>query len=285
LFFWHVPLPSVLGGHAHHGGQASYSAHLQGMWLAHALGAMAIATFVSALSRALRRERERSERTARLLGLATLAAGAAHEIGNPLATIRVAAGELERDLLERGLSGEELADLRLIDGEVGRASRVLERLAASAGELMGESPVALDLHEVVAVVLERVGERAERVATSVPASGEPVRWPVQAVSQALLQLVRNALDASAPDARVQVVACPERDGVRIDVHDRGRGMAPAVLERVGEPFFTTRPGQGMGLGVFIARSLVEHLGGQLELESTPGQGTVARVWLPGGVRS
>jgi two-component system sensor histidine kinase RegB len=110
-----------------------------------------------------------------------------------------------------------------------------------------------------------------------------VRWPVQAVSQALLQLVRNALDASAAGQAVEVSASPERGGVIIDVRDRGRGMLPSVLERAGEPFFTTRPGEGMGLGVFIAGSLVEHLGGQLRLDSVRGEGTLARVWLPAGL--
>jgi two-component system sensor histidine kinase RegB len=67
----------------------------------------------------------------------------------------------------------------------------------------------------------------------------------------------------------------------IEVADRGAGMAPTVLERAGEPFFTTKPpGRGMGLGLFLTRTVVERLGGQLSLESSAGQGTRARIALP-----
>jgi two-component system sensor histidine kinase RegB len=69
--------------------------------------------------------------------------------------------------------------------------------------------------------------------------------------------------------------------VRFEVRDRGAGMGPEVLARVGEPFYTTKPtGQGMGLGVFLARAVAERLGGGLTLHSVPGQGTVATFSLP-----
>jgi two-component system sensor histidine kinase RegB len=70
-------------------------------------------------------------------------------------------------------------------------------------------------------------------------------------------------------------------GVEIEVADRGAGMDPDVLARAGEPFFTTKePGTGSGLGLFLARALVEQLGGALDLESEPGRGTTARIVLP-----
>jgi two-component system sensor histidine kinase RegB len=70
-------------------------------------------------------------------------------------------------------------------------------------------------------------------------------------------------------------------GCTLEVRDHGRGMPPAVLARVGEPFFTTKePGQGMGLGLFVARALCEQLGGGLEIESTEGRGTTVRMSVP-----
>ena len=73
----------------------------------------------------------------------------------------------------------------------------------------------------------------------------------------------------------------KRRGVVFEIADRGAGIPAAVLDRVGEPFFTTKPaGQGMGLGVFLARAIVERIGGELVIASAPGRGTTARVWLP-----
>ncbi len=281
LFHWHLPLPARLGG-GHEGGHLNYAAHLEGMWLAHTLCAATIAAFVSALSQRLRQERQRRERTARLLGLATLAAGAAHEIGNPLATIRVAAGELRRELGDQRIAPAQLEDLDLINREVERASGVLKRLAASAGELRGEPIVATDLRALLEGVSRQVPAAAGQVRFVGPPAPLAVRWPVQAVSQVLSQLLRNALQASQPSQPVMCRARPSGGGVALEVTDSGVGMLPSVFARVGEPFFTTRPGRGMGLGVFIARSLVEHLGGDFSLESNPGHGTTARIWLPSG---
>jgi two-component system sensor histidine kinase RegB len=105
--------------------------------------------------------------------------------------------------------------------------------------------------------------------------------PRQALTQALRNLVRNALEAAPPPGVVQVVARREGGLLLVEVVDSGKGCEPALLARVGEPFFTTKePGQGMGLGVFLARTLAEQLGGSLAFESTLGRGTTARFALP-----
>jgi len=85
------------------------------------------------------------------------------------------------------------------------------------------------------------------------------------------------------------VACRVRaqvNNIIFEVRDSGPGIPKAIQDRLGEPFFTTRePGQGMGLGLFIARSLVEHLGGVLQIDSTPGRGTKVDICIPIGAQS
>lgn len=279
LFFANLPLPVELGGHAHGMTAGSYSAHLEGMWFAHTLAAGIIAIFVSALSRRLRQERERRERTARLLGLASLAAGAAHEIGNPLGTIRIAAGELARELSAEGIPEAKLEDLALINREVERARVVLRRLTSAAGELEGECPVPIDVGELLKSVVKSIAN-SDPVQLELPVENIIARWPVQALSQVVTQLLRNALQADRVGAPVNCLLQILKGGVLLEVSDRGQGMSADVLARVGEPFFTTRPGSGMGLGVFIARSLVEHLGGWLDIQSQLGEGTKVSIWLP-----
>lgn len=277
LFIWHLPLPPELGGsHAHHG---SYSIHLQGMWLAFVVAAAAIVAFVSRLASALRREERERTRTAELLGLATLAAGAAHEIGNPLATIRIAVDEVANACRELGANGETLADLELIASEVARAKRVLDRMTTGATQLGESSRGITTVRAIVDSVLDDVGEAA-RQRVELAWSGEPpeVRWPREAVGQVLLQILRNALQATPGTVEVR---CSTEDGaVRLAVTDRGKGMSRHVIAKSTEPFFTTRPDEGMGLGLFIARSLVEHLGGRIDIDSAPERGTQVNVLLP-----
>jgi two-component system sensor histidine kinase RegB len=98
--------------------------------------------------------------------------------------------------------------------------------------------------------------------------------PVRPLVQALAGLVTNAVAAAG--TAVELRCALEAGALRVEVRDHGPGMAPEVLARAGEPFFTTKePGSGMGLGLFLARTVVERLGGTLQLESKPGAGTRA----------
>src|SRR5690606_10437925 len=99
----------------------------------------------------------------------------------------------------------------------------------------------------------------------------------------LSSLVRNAFDASAPGAEVQLSVARGESDARIRVKDRGEGMSAEVLARAGEPFFTTKEeGAGTGLGLFLAKAFAERLGGRLEIVSAPGAGTSATITLPQG---
>ena len=105
--------------------------------------------------------------------------------------------------------------------------------------------------------------------------------PRHALVQSLRGLVRNALDASPADGHVELRTTDDNERVQIEIRDRGTGMPAEVLDRAGEPFFTTKePGQGMGLGLFLTRKVIERLDGTLQLISHPGKGTTAVVTLP-----
>jgi two-component system sensor histidine kinase RegB len=153
-------------------------------------------------------------------------------------------------------------------------------MSIEAGVHPGETvaPVAL------ADTLRRLGERfpgdAARLDLSAPA-GASLRAPAGAVDRVLAGLVDNALRAAPAPARVTVEAAPEGGWMVVEVRDAGAGIPTADLAKVGEPFFTTRPpGEGMGLGVFLARRLAEDLGGTFDIASGPG-GTRVRLTLPG----
>jgi len=265
---------------------STYAAHLYGMWTAFTVAAVAIAYFVVRVSRALRqqeralaRAREREARTERLASLATLAAGTAHELGSPLATIAVASKELERALARAGASDVLREETRLIRSEVDRCRGILEQMSAEAGQSPMEAPVRLGTAALLeSVRRELPADQQARLKTV--AGPDALHAPPRALRRALVSLVRNGLEASG-DAEPVVLRAARRDGqVVLQVEDRGPGLPDAVRERLGEPFFTTKGPDGQGLGVFLARALAEQLGGSLVHDAPPGRGTVARLALP-----
>lgn len=283
LFFLHRPQPGLEHGMDHAAG--GFEAHLQGMLIAFVLSAGLITYFVTRAASALRdrerevqRMREKAARTQRVAALTTLAAGAAHELGTPLSTIAVAARELERNIEEEG----PLEDVRLIQDELRRCRQILDRVAHRAGGPVGEAPERTALEAIQDRVAESLGARRERVAFS--GFSGPTHAPPQSLVQVVCNLINNALDASK--TRVEVYAGQERGHLKVRVRDYGDGMPSEVLNRIGEPFFTTKaPGAGLGLGVFLSFAVVEALGGRLQFDSEPHRGTTAEFIIPAEERA
>lgn len=268
--------------------------HLEGMWAAFALAAGFIVYFVQRVTRALAaREAElvaaraAAARHEKLTALGTLAAGAAHELSTPLSTIAVAARELERQLARTGAEAATLEDVQLIRGQVARCRDILTQMTSDAGASQGESMVELAPAALVEEALEGLPDR-ERVRTELDERTREERElvPAHAFARAIRGVVKNALQASGPGTPVRLGLVREAQGWLLTVEDAGEGMTAEVLARAGEPFFTTKaPGEGMGLGLFLTRAVLEQLGGGLVLRSTPGQGTtVVLRWPAGGLR-
>jgi two-component system sensor histidine kinase RegB len=263
--------------------------HIAGMWWAFAGTATLVAVLVARLASAVaRRDRElvelrdRANRSARLAGLATLAAGAAHELSTPLGTIAVAARELEIALEHAAVDDAIRTDIRLIREELRRCRGILDNMAGRTGQAPGEMPEDVALSQLADQVAEQLSPRERSRVTIAAPSDVHVTWPRAAVTRALANLVRNGLQASSNGGLVTLDLSSRPNGeVRIAVADHGAGMTTEVASRVGEPFFTTKPeGEGLGLGVFVARSTFERLGGRLDIDSTPGQGTRVDGVLP-----
>lgn len=271
---------------------ASSAVPLSRWGLLTALGACAtfIVYFITRVTAELRRREiqlrwsdQQRARGEKLEALATLAAGAAHELASPLSTIAVVAKELERLVVGRG-DDAVTEDVRLIRGEVDRCRAILDRMAADAGQTAGEDLRSVSPLELVEEILAGLRQR-QRVRVDAGDEAEEYRLvvPLTGLAQAVRGVVQNALDASQPELAVElrVVVETDREAVVLVVEDQGPGMPPDVLLRAGDPFFTTKePGQGMGLGLFLARTVLSRLGGTLELHSGPRQGVTVRMRLP-----
>lgn len=258
-------------------------AYLQGMLVSLVVAGGFLAFFVGKLRAELeRREAELAAarlqrvRDERFASLATLAAGVAHELATPLATIAVVAGEMT----EAGT--DPAADAQLIRAEVERCRDVLRRLSDQATNRSGDEMTPLRLGELPGRLAAFASEAVlSRVDFECAEPERAVVVPTEALLQALAVVVKNGVEASPPGGRVRLRAEVGAGEVTFEVTDRGPGMPAEVSARVGEPFFTTKgPGRGMGLGLFLVRMFAERVHGRLALESTPGAGTTVRLTVP-----
>jgi two-component system sensor histidine kinase PilS (NtrC family) len=247
-------------------------------------GVVAIVNDLSLRSRV----EEMTRRAERFQALLEMSAGMAHEIRNPLASIRGAAQELSSSRLPR----EE--DRQLLD-VVMRESDRLNLIIGDFLEYASDRPMEMSLFDLTDVIHEtelllqaRPTDRSVKVVTELPREmlcrGEPDKF-----KQVFLNLGLNALDACAGNGRPSLVIlrCSERrgfegdprEGVLAEVVDTGCGIPRENLARVFDPFFTTKS-QGTGMGLSIARKIVQGHGGDISLVSEEGKGTTVRVWLP-----
>jgi signal transduction histidine kinase/Na+/proline symporter len=221
----------------------------------------------------------------RLASLGRLAAGVAHEIGNPLTGI----ASLAQNLLVEAADADVGERLGLIVDQTERIDRIVRaltgfsRAGGPARAIPGEVPLAEVVAEAITLArLGRAGRAADLVARVPPSLR--VMGDRQRLEQVFVNLLTNACDASPPGARIEVSAERAEERVVLRVADAGAGMTPDVRARIFEPFFTTKEvGEGTGLGLALVYSIVSEHGGTIDVESTPGLGTTVTVSLPGVV--
>ncbi len=236
-----------------------------------------LAAGLNRMLEALERAEEERVRRERLAVLGEFSAGIAHEIRNPLSSMR-----MTLQLLGGNLRGKDAEDLAVVLEEVRRLEASVEELLAYAGEpRLVKEPVDLGAVVLEAVrVLERqavhlgVKVEVERDPGVGHALGDPER-----LRSCITNLVLNAVQCSARGATVRVRTGRGEGGPSVEVADEGPGIPPEVGERVFEPFFSGRPG-GTGLGLAVTRRIVEAHGGSIGWSSGAG-GTVFRIEVPG----
>jgi two-component system sensor histidine kinase RegB len=284
LFPFHIPLMALEGHHPTQG----FSVHLYGMWIAFIAAALLITFFIGEVSEALRRNERRSlelqiklAKQESLAVVGTMAAGAAHEMGTPLATIAVVAKDLEGYAQQVVRDSNLAADAATIRVEVDRCAAILRAMSRQGPEIAGESPSKVKVKTLFEDLLLSLPPANRECVNTVVGEGLESYLPAETTRQILAGLVKNALDASAPGQTVELTAASRNNRLSFTVRDRGQGMTAQTLAHLGEPFFTTKePGHGMGLGTFLARVFAENLHGSLEFESTAGVGTIAVLELP-----
>ena len=227
----------------------------------------------------LRVTMDRARAAEELASVATLVAGLAHEIGTPMGVIQGHA-----KLLEKAVSGEDAQwRLRTIQEQISRISKIIQTLLNMARpRRTRRQPVQLSplLEQSLSFVHEKLARRGIRATTSLPAVPSVV-GDAERLQQLFLNLFLNAADAMPQGGDLGVELRAVGDVVEVRVSDTGVGIPADQIERVFEPFYTTKaPGRGTGLGLAIVDHIVRGHGGKMVVDSAPGRGTAMRVWLP-----
>lgn len=251
-------------------------------WFSFTLTAALLVLFVTRIVRNLaEREarlatlRQRAAEEEHVVRMGLLASGAAHELGTPLASLSVMLGDWRAEAAIRH-SPTLTADVAAMAGEVARCKDILGQVLLAAGEVRGRAPARTTLRRFLYDAIE-----AWRANSAVPVTLHDARVGDTAIvaDQPLVQTLTNVLDnaVEAGAAHIRVAAASEAGWVTVTVHDDGRGFAPSVLERLGQPYCSTKARHGAGLGLFLATNVLRTLGGRLDVENGDDGG--ARVTL------
>ena len=226
----------------------------------------------------------------KMSSVGVLAAGVAHEINNPLTSVAGYAEALLRRLRERPDLAEDdgLVDfpgyLQVIVREAYRCKSIIESLVSFSRKSDG-SFAAVHLGDLIREVLELVGHRARYDEVEIRHDLDPfapfVRGDAAGLRQVILNLTLNAIQAIQGKGSVELSTRAEADRVIFRVRDSGCGIPAEVLDRIWDPFFTTKAvGQGLGLGLSVSYNIVQRHGGHIDVESRQGHGSLFSVFLP-----
>lgn len=259
--------------------------YMVGIWASLTLGmgfiityAWRVAAEARRLSSAVAATRDALAKEQQLSALGALAAAAAHELGTPLATIAIVARELA-DELGDGPHGD---DLSILMSQTRRCREILSQLSRRPEDMRDTTFSVLSLSTLVEAAAAPHLRREKGFEIDVAGTGpEPMVQRAPEIIHGLGNLVENAMRFARE--QVTIVVDWDIDEVVVAVSDDGPGFPAEVLESLGEPYVTTRKGEGLGLGVFIAKTLIEHSGGRIGFFNRVDRGAEVAIRWPRGI--
>lgn len=277
LWTHHLPLDLLDSSRAVHW-------HLAGMWGTFALSALVIVLYVSRMTsavrardRALAAEREVRLRNERIVAIANMAAAAAHELGTPLATMKLLVSAME----DRSCDAEETEDIALMHQQIDYCKTILLRFTEVAGRPRADSSHAQPAAQWLTGLLDIL--QSQRLDLVINRNFGNLTAGIVAdtsLDHALNNLINNAARA-APDNVVDVSVQQRDQLLELNIADRGKGIPAEVLETLSTPATQRRlPTEGLGIGLMLTIASIEQHGGSLEYMNRAGGGTIARVTLP-----
>jgi len=293
LLFNYVPLP-----HDHKEHMSEFDLHVSGMWLAFVLSTTLISWFVVKMSESIRERdkklseiREQALRDEQLIALGTMAAGAAHELGTPLATMAIVSKEIQNDHIENQDLQKSMGILR---DQINQCKHTLTELLADAGQSRTEDASGQTVDLFLQDILEKWRLMRPTVKFTYVCNGDlpaPSIINTQPLSQSILNLLNNAADASIETSIINsstgisveniiINSDWTKKELHLEILDFGKGLSEEALERAGQAFFTSKDEHGFGIGLFLANANIERYGGSVHLTNYEKGGACTQVILP-----
>jgi two-component system sensor histidine kinase RegB len=285
LFRWYLPVPELSMGHMHGSGD-EFNLHLQGMLVGFVLISFLVSGFLQRMRAEIDwREKELGRRRSneeKLAAVTTIAASVAHELGTPLGSMMLVVDDILAELRQGGDDSNIGKDVGVLRAQLDRCAEAMRRLGQNSGELFGEMPQEFSIKDLLESIHGGLASAdARRVHIKPDGAVQSVVLPMEGVRHIISAVIKNALEASIIGKGVSVSVNGTSKAIHLTVEDCGKGMNAEDLQRIGEPFFTTKDsGRGMGLGLFITKLFSERLGGAFKIESTVGKGTKVEIELP-----
>lgn len=282
LLLRHVPLPSV---HGRFGGD--FDLHVAGMWVNFLVAAALIVLFVGRMARLVRRRerelammREEALRDQQIVELGTLAAGTAHELNTPLATLALLVEELD----ETSTDARQKSRLRAMMEEIDVINRRLNRIAGGVDAARSEGARNVGLSSFVRGVLDQWSSAHRQIeldASFFLPSEDPQIVAEVTIEHAIRNVLDNAAHATIGNLghRIEVsVTCADAQ-LTISVTDSGAGLDPGLRDDIGLKVVSTKE-RGLGIGLLLSRAALQRFGGRLELKGATSGGVEAQIHLP-----
>ncbi len=282
MLYFYIPLQPLEPHHGHH--SDSHNLHILGMWFNFLVSAVLITYFVVRMSKTLRDQeedlhetREHNLKSEQLLGIATLAAGTAHELGTPMSTMSVLISELEREHKDnKNIHG----DVIVLKEQLDICKNALRKLVDTAERHRSGASEPQSLHKYIQSLIDqwRVVRPETRYSLEI---SNPDEAPTIEVDQTLSQAIHNVLN-NAADAN------PENVEIRLDwddqtwllaIKDYGPGISMEIADQLGKPFVTTK-GKGLGLGLFLTHATISRYGGNIKMFNHEEGGTLTEITIP-----
>lgn len=230
-----------------------------------------------------RKRTEAQIESERLNAFTLLAAGVAHELGNPLNSLTIHLQLIERRLKKMGKSGEQLREhLDVASAEIKRMDGIISQFLAAirpSKPQMRRARVAELLQESLRFLQPEIQQAGVKVRLDLRPDLPPMPLDADQMKQAFYNLIRNACQAMPEGGTLTIHGSFTDFEVRLSFEDTGKGISPEQMGRLFQPFSTTRPA-GTGLGLLIVRRIVREHGGEIDIESRAGLGTKVSLWLP-----
>lgn len=266
-----------------------YNLHMFGMWFGFVFSAGIVAFFVVELAntlknreRSLAEAREQALRDESVVALGTLAASAAHDMGTPLGTIAIVVHELLQEFPQDDFP-EINEKMEILQNQVSRCKDTLSFMSASAGEMRAESGKAMLLTYYLGDVVSqwRTHKPTAKLSYFIDpnVSSEAQIIAERTLTHALINILNNAAEASGSEQGVEFHANWDRDEMVLKIRDYGPGFSPEIIKLIGKQPVSSK-NKGLGVGLFLAYSTINRLGGKIELRNEDSGGACVEITLP-----